>query len=108
MLISIIIRTHNQAHLLADVVEAVFNQQKDGHEIEVIIADANSTDGTAFIAEFLKCQVIHFESSIHPITALNRSCTEAKGEILVFLSPECVSCCHLVPVCLLTYKLAIY
>lgn len=91
MQVSIIIRTANHARQLTDLLEAIKLQKLSDSTVEVILADANSTDGTLFLADFYHCRVVSVEHlADDPIKALNLACLEAQGDILVFLDPEMV------------------
>ncbi len=88
MLVSVILRTYNHARYLTELLESIRYQTLDDAEIEIVLADYGSTDGTRFLSDFFKCRWLDVEQQIdNPIAALNVACREANGDILVFLDP---------------------
>jgi rhamnosyltransferase len=91
MLVSIVIRTLNEARHLGDLLYMIAQQSYPCIEIETIIVDSGSTDNTLEIAE-------HYGAIITTISkqdfsfgrSLNRGCEWARGEIVVIVSGHCV------------------
>jgi glycosyltransferase involved in cell wall biosynthesis len=90
--VSIVIRTYNESRYLPDVLRAVKDQQDVMHrEVEVIVVDSGSTDGTRDIATQYGARVITIEKSEFTFgRSLNRGCEAAKGDILIFISGHCI------------------
>ncbi|EAR21656.1 glycosyltransferase [Nitrococcus mobilis] len=91
MLISIIIRTLNEARYLDDLLKAVKRQEANGHESEVVLVDSGSTDGTLEIAQRHGCRIYHITREKFSFgRSLNIGCQAAHGDVLVFISGHCV------------------
>jgi glycosyltransferase involved in cell wall biosynthesis len=87
MLVSVIIPTYNRADTVAASVESALNQSYP--DIEVIVVDDGSTDGTAeaLAGHRGRITVIHQENA-GPSAARNRGAAAAKGEIIAFLDSD--------------------
>jgi len=91
MLASIIIRTYNEARHLPALLESIAQQQSPSLNIETIIVDSGSTDGTVQIAEQHNARVLHIRKEEFSFgRSLNLGCRSATGDILVFVSGHCV------------------
>ncbi len=91
MLISIVIRTYNEARYLDQLLTAIASQEIPGHTSEVIVVDSGSTDNTLEIASSHHCRIIHIVKEQFSFgRSLNVGCAAAKGEILVFISGHCI------------------
>ncbi len=95
MLVSIVIRTLNEETYLTQVLEAVEKQKTQDVNIETIIVDSGSTDGTLAIARKHGCRITHIAQDDFTFgRSLNQGCDFADGDILVFLSGHCIPCDH--------------
>lgn len=91
VLISIIIRTHNEEGYLEELLAAIRRQQGVWDDMETIIVDSGSTDRTLPIAEAFGCRITHISKKDFTFgRSLNRGCAFSRGEILVFISGHCV------------------
>jgi glycosyltransferase involved in cell wall biosynthesis len=91
MLVSIVIRTLNEARHLGELLESIAAQQCAGFDREVVIVDSGSTDGTLAIAEAHGCVICHIQRDEFSFgRSLNRGCEAASGQILVMISGHCV------------------
>lgn len=91
MLISIIIRTYNEARYLDELLTKIGEQDKDGIETETIIVDSGSTDRTVEIAEGHGCRIIKVAKEEFSFgRSLNIGSDAAAGERLVFISGHCL------------------
>lgn len=91
MLVSIIIRTLDEARYLGELLEAIERQRAPGFDVEVVLVDSGSTDGTLEIAERHGCVITHIKREEFSFgRSLNRGCEVARGEILVMISGHCV------------------
>lgn len=91
MRISLVIRTLNEARHLGDLLSMVARQVVPGHEVETVLIDSGSTDGTVEIAESYGARVTTIKKSEFSFgRSLNRGCDYATGEILVLVSGHCV------------------
>lgn len=91
MLVSVVIRTLNEEKHLAELLSSIDRQQLDDLQVEKILIDSGSTDGTLEIAEQHGCRVFHIGK--HEFTfgrSLNWGSKHAEGEILVYVSGHCV------------------
>ncbi len=91
MLVSIVIRTLNEARHLPAVFEAIQHQRLPDVKVEVVLVDSGSTDGTVEIASDNGARITTIDKSEFTFgRSLNRGCDAAEGEILVFISGHCV------------------
>jgi glycosyltransferase involved in cell wall biosynthesis len=89
--ISVIIPAHNEAAFLPRVVRAVLAQRPADAELEVIVVDDNSTDGTADAARAAGARVLALAGPAgNPAAARNRGAAAASGDPLIFLDADCV------------------
>lgn len=91
MLVSIIIRTLNEARYLDELLQSIKAQQSDRFRAEVVLVDSGSTDGTLEIAQRHGCLITHITRQEFSFgRSLNRGCEIANGEILILVSGHCV------------------
>lgn len=91
MRVSIIVRTYNEARHLPELMHAIVNQTLGRSEVEVIVVDSGSSDGTPAIAERHDCRIMHIAPNDFSFgRSLNIGCAAAAGRILVFVSGHCV------------------
>jgi glycosyltransferase involved in cell wall biosynthesis len=91
--VSIILPIRNEAKFIACSLSAVLNQDYPGEQIEIIVADGMSADGTRQIVESFKdnypnVRLIDNVGQIVP-TALNAAIAEARGDIIVRVDGHC-------------------
>jgi len=90
-LISIIIRTFNEARYLDQLLIEIEKQQVSEYNIEVILVDSGSTDETLTIAEKHNALITHINQSEFTFgRSLNMGCALAQGDFLVFISGHCI------------------
>jgi len=88
---SIIIRTLNESEHLDDLLTLVSRQVTSDLEIETIVIDSGSTDGTVEIARAHGAILTTIAKSEFSFgRSLNRGCAIATGDVLVFISGHCV------------------
>lgn len=85
MKVSIIIPTYNEEEYLPNLLESIKRQNFD--DVEVIVADANSTDNTRKIAKAYGCIIV--DGGL-PGVGRNKGAEVAKGELLLFLDADSV------------------
>lgn len=91
MLISIVIRTLNEARHLGDLLEMIAKQDVRGHAVEVVLVDSGSTDGTVEIAQRKGAKIVTITKQEFSFgRSLNRGCEAAKGDALVMISGHCI------------------
>lgn len=92
MLLSIVIRTLNEAKYLGAALAAISRQQLPaGVDSEVIVVDSGSSDDTLNIARNHQCRIVHIAKADFTFgRSLNMGCDAAFGDILVFLSGHCI------------------
>lgn len=91
MLISVVIRTLNEARHLPALLGAIATQSLGGHTCEVVLVDSGSTDGTLDIARSHGCRIVTIRKEDFSFgRSLNVGCAAAAGEALVFVSGHCI------------------
>lgn len=91
MLISVVIRTLNEARYLGDLLTGISRQKLGEFSVETVIVDSGSTDRTLEIAEEHGATISHIRREDFSFgRSLNQGCEAARGEILVFVSGHCV------------------
>jgi len=88
-LISVIIPVRNGGEDLRRCLEAIREQRVDEHEVEIVVVDSSSSDGSAELARThgARVEVIPVEEFNHGATR-NLGASRARGEILVFTSQD--------------------
>ena len=87
--VSVIIATHNNAEQIGDCVDSLWSRSFS--EIEVIVIDVNSTDGTKEVLAKMASdeQIIFLADSTGSIGhAKNTGMNWARGEYVIFVEPE--------------------
>ncbi|WP_424962586.1 TIGR04283 family arsenosugar biosynthesis glycosyltransferase [Ekhidna sp.] len=88
-MISIIIPTLNEARYVRKTVLHLLNVATDKSNLEVIIVDAGSTDGTGQTVNDLPVQLYEMpEFALKKHASLNYGAEKAKGEMLLFLDAD--------------------
>lgn len=88
---SIVIRTYNEARWLPEVLKAIADQTVEDKELETVVVDSGSTDGTREIASSFGCRLVNIRKEEFTFgRSLNIGCDAAKGRHLVFLSGHCI------------------
>lgn len=83
--ISIIIRSYNEGPHIQKLLTGIASQSVK--DVEVILVDSGSTDRTVPIAESNGVRIVHIAKEEFSFgRALNRGCTVATGDVLVFAS----------------------
>lgn len=92
-LVSVIIPVRNEARGIAAVVHAVQAQHHPGWDLEVLVVDDGSIDGTAETAQAAGARVLELESGVeggNPARGRNLGAAAAKGDPIVFLDADCI------------------
>jgi glycosyltransferase involved in cell wall biosynthesis len=88
---SIVIRTLNEARHLGDLLAMIRRQATNGLEVETVVVDSGSTDGTVAIAQANGARVTTIRREEFSFgRSLNVGCAFASGDLLVFISGHCV------------------
>jgi glycosyltransferase involved in cell wall biosynthesis len=85
--VSIIIPAYNAEHTLGETLEACAAQGH--HDVEVLVVDDGSTDGTAAITEQAGVR-FYQQDQRGPAAARNLGAQHAEGEVLAFTDSDCV------------------
>ncbi len=85
MKISIVIPTYNEEEVLPNILTSI--QRQNFNDLEVIIADAHSTDKTLDIAKSYGCKIV---PGGLPAEGRNNGAKVAQGELLLFLDADSV------------------
>lgn len=88
---SIVIRTLNEAKHLGDLMLLIARQQTADLDVEVVLIDSGSTDGTVEIARAHGARVTTITKSEFSFgRSLNRGTAFSTGDIIVYVSGHCV------------------
>lgn len=89
--LSVIIPARNEAGPIAATVRAVLEEaERSGADVEVIVVDDGSDDGTGDVARLAGARVIRVDGAGNPGRARNRGAADSSGATLVFLDADCV------------------
>lgn len=92
-IVSVIIPARNEARGIPAVIQAVQAQSPAGWDLEIIVVDDGSSDGTADRARAAGAQALVLESGSeggNPARARNLGAAAAKGDPIVFLDADCI------------------
>ena len=85
-LVSVIVPTYNRAPIIGQALESIFAQTYTN--IEVIVIDDGSTDGTAEIVQSFAGVRYHFQSNHGAASARNTGLQLAQGNFIAFLDSD--------------------
>lgn len=90
MTISVIIRTLNESARLPELLKTLTSQVVEG-DVEIILVDSGSNDGTLDIAEGFGVKILSISKEDFTFgRSLNVGCQAASGDYLAFISGHCV------------------
>lgn len=90
MRVSVVIRTLNEARYLRQLLEGIGRQEVD-FDVETVVIDSGSVDGTIEIAQEFGCVLTHIRREDFSFgRSLNMGCEAASGDVFVFVSGHCV------------------
>lgn len=89
---SIIIATHNRLKDVRDCIDSISPESLRKHDVEIIVVDDASSDGTpeAIRSEFPHVIVLVNETNRGPSFSRNFAASRAKGRLLIFLDSDVV------------------
>lgn len=91
MRVSVVIRTLNEARHLDDLLAMIGLQKTPEFDVECVLVDSGSTDGTIEIARARGCRITQIDKSEFSFgRSLNRGCAFGTGDILALVSGHCV------------------
>ena len=91
MLVSVVIRTLNESLYLAELLQNIKSQKKDIFDVEVVVIDSGSTDGTLKIAHDFGSRITFIDKKDFTFgRSLNHGSDYANGEILIYISGHCI------------------
>lgn len=86
-LVSVVIPTHNRRHLIGRAIASALSQDYDN--LEIIVIDDGSTDGTAeLMAGYESIRYIRFDSNRGGAAARNHGIGVAQGDMVAFLDSD--------------------
>lgn len=90
--VSVVVRALNEEKWLSQALKACGSQNlNEGRELELVLVDSGSTDGTLGIAREHGCRIVHISKEEFTFgRSLNIGCEAATGDILVFVSAHCI------------------
>lgn len=87
MKVSCIIPTYNRREMISDAIISATNQ--NGYEVEVVVVDDGSTDGTSgFIEDHFDAVVFVTQSNKGPGAARNKGVEASCGDVIMFLDSD--------------------
>jgi len=88
---SIVIRTLNEAKHLAQLLDGIRAQNTGDLQVDLVLVDSGSTDGTVEIARRGGCRIVTISREEFSFgRSLNIGCDAAYGDFLVFVSGHCI------------------
>lgn len=103
-IVSIVMPMRNEARIVRDVVSSVLAQEVPGHEIEVLVVDGRSTDGSRAIVEELAARDrrVRVLDNPHQLTphALNIGLRAASGELVGIFGSHALYDADYIRICL--------
>ena len=84
-LISVIMPVRNGTNYIREALDSLRRQEMD---MEVLVVDDGSTDGTAALAAEAGCRVLSHPESRGPVCAKNTALAAARGEFILFLDHD--------------------
>jgi glycosyltransferase involved in cell wall biosynthesis len=90
--VSVVVPARNEGAHIGALVSALLGQAAPGVEVEVIVVDDNSSDGTAEIAEGAGARVVRLPSELsgNPAAGRNRGAAVSRGDPIIFLDADCM------------------
>jgi glycosyltransferase involved in cell wall biosynthesis len=85
--VSVIIATYNSEKLLPKVLDSVKRQVFPSSQIEILVVDGGSNDGTLTIAREYKCRILT-NSRTEPVYGKYLAYTKARGRYLMYLDHD--------------------
>lgn len=89
--VSVVVVTYQSAAFVADCLRAVRAQATDGPDLEVIVVDNASDDGTADVVRAVapEATLVSLPRNIGYAAATNRAVASATGDLVLLLNPDC-------------------
>jgi GT2 family glycosyltransferase len=93
---TVIICTHNRAHLLKRVLKSITRQTLKPEQFEVIVVDDGSSDDTASVCECLRKEIPNMQyvstgKNIGTGSAANLGMRSARGDYIIFTDDDCIA-----------------
>ncbi len=94
MRFSIITPNYNGAKFLEETLKSVIQQRADGVELEYIVVDGNSTDGSHEILKKYSAEIstLLIEDDTGPANAINKGFALATGDVVAWLNADDLYC----------------
>jgi len=89
-LVSVILPVLNQEKYLEHVLTSLLSQDSVTEEVEIVVVDNGSNDGSIEIAKSFTSITVLEESDPGSYAARNHGIMNSSGELAVFLDPDCV------------------
>lgn len=90
---SVVIPVLNGAHTIGDTLAGLMNQAASPPEIEIIVVDNGSTDGTTAVVQKFPVMLL-CEPKPGPSAARNRGLRQVRGEVVAFLDADTLPTRH--------------
>jgi len=86
--VSVIVPVYNAQDVVGDCIESLLNQDYPKDRYEVIVADNDSTDGTAEVIRRYPVQYLQETATLTSYAARNTGARKARGELLAFCDAD--------------------
>jgi len=87
--VSVVIPARNEVPSIWETVRTVRAQARPGVELEILVVDDGSDDGTPEVARAAGARVILMSPGGNPAAARNRGAAESTGDPIIFLDADC-------------------
>lgn len=89
--ISVIIPAYNRSRYLGEAIDSVLGQRDTGADVEIVVIDDGSIDGTADVARHYDGVVCHRQPNQGTSAARNAGVVRSRGSVLAFLDSDDVA-----------------
>lgn len=90
-MISVILATYNERHTILTLIEKLFKECPKGEEMEIVVVDDDSPDGTYGLVKNLgnpKIKAIHRTRTRGLASAFNRGIIESRGDYIAWMDAD--------------------
>jgi GT2 family glycosyltransferase/acetyltransferase-like isoleucine patch superfamily enzyme len=91
-LVSVLVVTYGHEDEIGSCLDAALRQRGDTHDLEIIVVDNASTDGTVAVVERFgdDVKLLALDRNVGFAEGVNTAFAASSGEVVVLLNPDCV------------------